>query len=87
MQSGSEGPLTYEELVPLIERCTGVRVTAEQLAAPDTEFVALGVDSLGLLGVVAELERRYAVPLGTDVEQAPSAPELIAAVNRELGEG
>lgn len=86
MQSAPEGPLTYAELVPLIERCTGVRVTADQLAAPDAEFVTLGVDSLGLLGVVAELERRYATPLGTDAEQAPTAHDLIAAVNRELGE-
>ncbi len=52
--------ITLEELAELMRKSAGVTVPpAELQQRSDTGFDALGVDSLGLLGIVGELENRY----------------------------
>ncbi|GHF23071.1 acyl carrier protein [Streptomyces morookaense] len=79
--------LTYEQLVVIVRACTGVQLDAAGLDDPELELKALGVDSLGLLGVVAELERRYPVLLGPEAEQAVSPRALYDLVNAQLARG
>ncbi|MFF4407658.1 acyl carrier protein [Streptomyces sp. NPDC001262] len=79
--------LTYEQLAVIVRACTGVQLDAAELDDPGLELKALGVDSLGLLGVVAELERRYPVLLGREAEQAASARALYDLVNAQLARG
>jgi minimal PKS acyl carrier protein len=78
-------PPTIGELAEVITQCTGVAVDAAALAShPLTSFEDLEVDSLGVLGVVAELERRHGVILGADAEQCGTPYELLALVNEQL---
>ncbi|MGW1199818.1 acyl carrier protein [Streptomyces sp. NPDC002536] len=79
--------LTYEQLAVIVRACTGVQLDAAGLDDPGLELKALGVDSLGLLGVVAELERRYPVLLGREAEQAASPRALHDLVNAQLARG
>ncbi|KWW98073.1 acyl carrier protein [Carbonactinospora thermoautotrophica] len=84
----SNGPLTFEELASVINSCAGVPVSGEELAGdPLRSFADLNVDSLGLLGIVAELERRYGIPLGTEAEQCASPHELLNFVNAQITSG
>jgi minimal PKS acyl carrier protein len=79
--------LTTRELAEVITRCAGVAVNASTLGSrPLTSFEDLEVDSLGVLGVVAELERRYDVTLGTEAEQCATPRELLAMVNEQLAQ-
>jgi act minimal PKS acyl carrier protein len=53
----------------------------------DTEFGALGYDSLALLETSTRIEREYDVRLGDEVVTDAKTPgELIAAVNAALAE-
>ncbi|MFG3253167.1 acyl carrier protein [Streptomyces sp. NPDC048172] len=85
MRPASEKPLTYEMLAEVIKTSAGVPLDPAGLEAPEARFKDLGVDSLGLLGIVAELERRCGVTLGQDAEQAPSPHELVGIVRAEQG--
>ncbi|MFB7453128.1 acyl carrier protein [Streptomyces sp. NPDC056194] len=77
--------LTYGDLATLIKQSAGVTVAAEQLAeSPETPFSGLGVDSLGLLGIVGELENRHGVALPTDAERCKTPAEFVALVNNAL---
>jgi minimal PKS acyl carrier protein len=81
----STNVLTIEELAAIITKCAGVDVEPGALAAePLTSFADLDVDSLGVLGVVAEIERRYSVALGGDAEECETPRELVALVNEQL---
>ncbi len=71
--------ITLEELVELISASAGVRTDTETAAAQT--FEELGVDSLGVLGIVAEIERRVGRKLGSEAELSPSPNALIAFVN------
>jgi minimal PKS acyl carrier protein len=77
-QSSAPGPApTYEDLAEVIKKSTGVTVTAETLASPATvSFAQLGVDSLGVLGVVAALENRHGVRLGPEAVTCESPEQL-----------
>ncbi|WP_441245106.1 acyl carrier protein [Kitasatospora sp. McL0602] len=77
--------LTYDELALLIKNRAGVTVPAETVAEPGIGFDELGVDSLGVLGIVAELENRYGLKLGSDLPGTPQ--ELLDAVNSPAVKG
>ncbi|QEU90748.1 acyl carrier protein [Streptomyces kanamyceticus] len=79
-------PLTYETLAMLVEECAGVALRPADLAEPGAVFKDLGVDSLGTLGIVSELENRLGVQLGKEAEEAAAPGELLAVVNRRLTE-
>ena len=65
------------DLAALINRCTGVAVTGEQLCQSRLSFDELGVDSLGLMGVVAELQRHHGITREIDIAPEQSPRELL----------
>ncbi|GGY70547.1 acyl carrier protein [Streptomyces omiyaensis] len=80
--------LTFDELAALMKQAAGVTVDPRELEkAPDAPFGTLGVDSLGLLGIVGELENRYGVALPTDAERSKSPAEFLGLVNGVLQKG
>ncbi|GLF95482.1 acyl carrier protein [Streptomyces yaizuensis] len=78
--------LSHEELAEVITRCAGARTDAAALRTTRPTFQDLGVDSLGLLGIVAELEQMFGIRLGDDAERCSSPDELLATTNTLLRE-
>ncbi|MFE6055977.1 acyl carrier protein [Kitasatospora sp. NPDC056446] len=79
--------VTYEDLATLIKTRAGVQVSVDELAEPGRMFLDLGVDSLGALGVLADLENRYGVSIDSaDLLGLPVA-EFLRAVNAAVESG
>ncbi|MGW1253675.1 phosphopantetheine-binding protein [Streptomyces sp. NPDC002513] len=76
--------LSHEVLAEVITRCAGAGTDAETLRDTRPTFAELEVDSLGLLGVVAELEQLLGIRLGPEAEQCASPDELLAMANTLL---
>ncbi|MER5193638.1 acyl carrier protein [Streptomyces sp. NPDC002755] len=76
--------ITVEELAELMKKSAGVTVAPEVLRSDDTGFDRLGVDSLGLLGIVGELENRYGTPMPPDAERSKSPRQFLDLVNSAL---
>ncbi|WP_042417965.1 acyl carrier protein [Streptacidiphilus anmyonensis] len=82
------GPVTYDELATVMKGRAGLDVDPAALAAqPDAEFARFDLDSLGLLGVVSELEQRYGRAIGGLPETCRTPRTFLAAVNGQLGTG
>ncbi|MEU6283093.1 acyl carrier protein [Streptomyces sp. NPDC047028] len=80
--------ITVEELAALMKKAAGVTVTPEALeAAYDSGFDSLGVDSLGLLGIVGELENRHEIPMPPDAERCKTPRQFLELVNSTLMAG
>ncbi|MER7953810.1 MULTISPECIES: acyl carrier protein [unclassified Streptomyces] len=80
--------LTFDDLATLMKQAAGVTVDPKELAkAPDAPFNTIGLDSLGLLGIVGELENRYSVALPTDAERCKTPAEFVDLVNTTLKTG
>jgi minimal PKS acyl carrier protein len=79
--------ITVEELAELMKKCTGVTVAPEELRRDEAAFDHLGVDSLGLLGIVGELENRYGTPMPPDAERSKSPRQFLDLVNSALMAG
>ncbi|MFJ1755075.1 acyl carrier protein [Kitasatospora sp. NPDC088134] len=79
--------ITYEELATLIKTRAGVAVTVDDLAAPGRMFLDLGVDSLGVLGVLADLENRYGVSLDSSDLLGRPVAEFLQTVNSSVKAG
>ncbi|MEU6880494.1 acyl carrier protein [Streptomyces sp. NPDC046712] len=80
--------LTFDELATLMKQSAGVTVDPRQIEqTPDAPFSTLGVDSLGLLGIVGELENRYSLSLPTDAERCKTPAEFLGLVNTTLKTG
>lgn len=80
--------LSYDELATLMKSSAGVTVEASVLRAdPDTPFAEYGLDSLGLLGIVGELENRYAVAISGDADSCKSPRAFLEVVNASLTAG
>lgn len=75
----SDKHIEIEELVELMSTCAGVRT--DTATASTSTFDDLGIDSLGVMGIVAEIERRVGRKLGADAEAAPSPTSLATLVN------
>ncbi|MFD3936643.1 acyl carrier protein [Streptomyces sp. NPDC058611] len=79
--------LTMEELAVLM-KTAGITVDpAEMAARPDSAFDSYGLDSLGLLGIVGELENRRGRPLPTDADRCKTPREFLDLVNNSLMTG
>jgi minimal PKS acyl carrier protein len=77
--------LTYEELASLMKSCAGLTVDPRAMESrPGSTFADFGLDSLGLLGIVAELENRQGMALGANAEQCKSPGEFLDLVNESL---
>jgi minimal PKS acyl carrier protein len=57
------------------------------LELPETAFEALGLDSLGLLGIVGELENRHGTPMPPDAERCKTPRQFLDLVNTTLMAG
>ncbi|POX56749.1 curamycin polyketide synthase [Streptomyces sp. Ru71] len=80
--------VTYSELSDLMKRTAGVVVDPQELEQRSASgFDSFGLDSLGLLGIVAELEKRHAVGLPENAEKCKTPAEFLALVNDALTKG
>ncbi|GGT14487.1 acyl carrier protein [Streptomyces purpureus] len=80
--------LTIEELAALMKKGAGVTVDPQDMASrPDSRFDEWGLDSLGLLGIVGELENRHGVPLPADADRCKTPREFLDLVNNALKTG
>lgn len=75
--------LTAAELAALLSSGTGARVDAAHVDDATT-FDDIGVDSLGLLGVITAIERARGVALPEDAAQIESVGEFFTVVNDVL---
>ncbi|MER6157893.1 acyl carrier protein [Streptomyces sp. NPDC001868] len=77
--------ITVEELSELMKKAAGVTVTPEELQQRlESGFDVIGIDSLGLLGIVGELENRYGTPMPPDAEKSKSPRQFLEQVNSAL---
>ena len=80
---GSE--LTYEQLAALMKSSAGITADPERLAAdPGTPFADYGLDSLGLLGIVAELENRSGITISGEADSCKTPGTFMTVVNASL---
>ncbi|MFM9594223.1 phosphopantetheine-binding protein [Streptomyces scabiei] len=80
--------ITVEELSELMKKAAGVTVTPEELQRRmESGFDVIGIDSLGLLGIVGELENRYGTPMPPDAEKSRSPRQFLDQVNTALMAG
>ncbi|WP_327121664.1 acyl carrier protein [Streptomyces sp. NBC_01341] len=80
--------LTYEELAGLMKNGAGLTVDPTEMAnRPGSAFDEYGLDSLGLLGIVAALENRYGHPLPVDADRCKTPREFLDLVNTTLVTG
>lgn len=75
-------PLTYEEFLTIVQRCTGVPAEVLQVDDPTVTIEDMGVDSLGLLSVLTEVENRYDIRL--DADGVTCFHEIHSLINEEL---
>ncbi|MBT2389151.1 MULTISPECIES: acyl carrier protein [Streptomyces] len=80
--------LTLEELAALMKKGAGLTVDPVDLASrPLARFDEFGLDSLGLLGIVGELENRHGRPLPPDADRCKTPQEFLDLVNNTLMTG
>lgn len=74
--------LTYEEFLKIVQQCTGVPAETLRADDPIATIQDMGVDSLGLINVLTEVENRYDIQL--DAEDLTRLPEVFALINEQL---
>ncbi|GGX88855.1 acyl carrier protein [Streptomyces minutiscleroticus] len=80
--------VTVADLAALMKRTAGVNVDPDDLGRQaDDGFDTFGLDSLGLLGIVAELEKRHGRSLPEQAERCKTPAEFLALVNTSLQTG
>lgn len=80
--------VTVDELAVLMKKAAGITVDPQELKqAAGSPFDYFGLDSLGLLGIVGELENRYGLSLPPDSERCKSPREFLDLVNSTLKAG
>lgn len=77
--------ITVEELSELMKKAAGITVSPQELRDRcDTAFGEFGIDSLGLLGIVGELENRHGTPMPPDAERCKTPRQFLDLVNSTL---
>ncbi|MEV5907311.1 curamycin polyketide synthase [Streptomyces sp. WAC 01325] len=80
--------VTFADLAALMKKGAGVTVDPNELESrADAPFGEFGLDSLGLLGIVGELENRHGRALPTDAERCKSPRAFLDLVNGALTTG
>ncbi|MBT3152544.1 acyl carrier protein [Streptomyces sp. CHD11] len=80
--------VTFEELSALMKQAAGISVDPLELKeAAESPFDSFGLDSLGLLGIVGELENRYGQSLPPDTERCRTPREFLNLINGTLTAG
>ena len=74
------------ELSEMVKTVAGVEIDAAQMQQdPQVTFEDLGVDSLGLLGVFAVIERRCGIQIQADIEDCKTFADLEAIIRQAAG--
>ncbi|MFI6285053.1 acyl carrier protein [Streptomyces sp. NPDC051018] len=77
--------LTAAELASLMRKNAGIAVEPDAFEDRlDTPFEEYGLDSLGLLGIVATLENQYGRPMPQDAERCKTPRQFLDLVNNTL---
>ncbi|CAL9376365.1 hypothetical protein SUDANB145_00976 [Streptomyces sp. enrichment culture] len=76
--------ITLDTYAELINRASGAGITAADLLDPAVTFESLGVDSLGGLGVVSELELLLGLEPDSGADGTRTPFELLLGINRRL---
>lgn len=77
---------TRGELSEMVKTVAGVEIDAGQMQQdPQVTFEDLGVDSLGLLGVFAVIERQYGIQIQADIEDCKTFADLEAIIRQAAG--
>jgi minimal PKS acyl carrier protein len=80
--------LSYDDLASLMKRCAGLTVDPERMRTrPDSTFDEYGLDSLGLLAIVGELENQYGTPIEPGAESAKTPGDFLDVINTSLTTG
>jgi|AraplaMF_Cvi_mMS_1032046.scaffolds.fasta_scaffold32815_3 minimal PKS acyl carrier protein len=80
--------LSYGDLASLMKRCAGLTVDPELMRTrPTSTFEEYGLDSLGLLAIVGELENRYGTPIEPGAESAKTPGDFLDVINTSLTTG
>ncbi|MFF9489351.1 acyl carrier protein [Streptomyces sp. NPDC014676] len=80
--------VTFDELATLMKQAAGITVGPEELKdSAESPFDVFGLDSLGLLGIVGELENRYGASLPPDSERCRTPREFLNLINSTLTAG
>jgi minimal PKS acyl carrier protein len=88
MTEKMEHQVTYEDLAALMKSTAGVTVDPQVLEQQaDRGFDTFGLDSLGLLGIVGELDKRHGRPLPDQADHCKTPATFMALVNRALVKG
>jgi acyl carrier protein len=75
--------ITAQDLTALLDAGAGLKIPDTDLT-PDTQLASLGIDSLALLGLTAEIERRYRVKLSAETGGSMSVADFLSSVNTQL---
>lgn len=80
--------LSLDELKEIMSACSGADEAADiTQEVADTEFPELGYDSLAVLEVVSQIQRRYGIVISDeDVESISTPATLLHYVNTSLAE-
>jgi aromatase len=79
---------TRPELSEMVKTAAGVEIDVEQVQrSPGMTFEGLGVDSLGLLGVFAAIERRCGIQIHADIDDCKTFADLEAIIRQAAGPG
>ncbi|MEU9793083.1 acyl carrier protein [Streptomyces sparsogenes] len=79
---------TYQELAALMKKCAGLTVDPAQLeGSPTMTFTEFGLDSLGLLAIVGELENHYGTPIEPGAESCKTPSDFIDVINASITAG
>lgn len=77
--------ITLADLATLLTTKTGAQVDPDGID-DSTTFADIGVDSLGLLGVITSIEESNGVSLPSEAQQIESVKEFLAVVNDNVRE-
>lgn len=79
--------LSLDALGEVVRSKTGVDVDTAAIAVRPATISELGIDSLGWLGVISELENRFEITLDSSAESITGLPELVVMVNGTIADG
>lgn len=79
---------SHHELAALMKKCAGLTVDPAALAgSPEMTFTEFGLDSLGLLAIVGELENHYSMPIEPGAESCKTPNDFIDVINASITAG
>jgi aromatase len=79
--------ITLDDITTSVNQTAGMQITpADLVKDTSATFASMGVDSLGVLGVVSAFERRFGLDAASDADGGASVQELISYLYRRLAD-